>query len=158
LERRMNKHHSAKELDRAFKGLVRLRRRLGFPAWSTFPECDKGMQGRAPEYGTWREYLESRASGSANTVRNFIYIINEHWGTVPWENAHLVPSNPHDKHGDPVVDDKSTYDPICMHGRPLKGKCHQCDDEAVGDGMPIEGQAPKKRLLRKKKLRKKGGA
>jgi hypothetical protein len=154
----MPKHQSAAAFDRAFSGLVKLRRRLGFPAWKTWAEVDKAMSERGAEEGrTWREFLEGAVKGSANTIRSYTYLINETWGAVPWENAGQIPSTGKDKHTDPVVDGKQPYSPMCKHGLPLRESCAECDNEDVGDGMQMgtDVASLKKRPVKKKRLRRK---
>ncbi len=136
----MPAHEKSAAYDRAFRTLVRLRRRFGFPTWGTWQEVDKGMQEQAPETGTWHQFCESKAKGSAMQIRSVTFIINSTWGDVPWENAHLISDAGKAKHshGDPVVEGKTPYDPQMPKRKAVKKK-----------------KLAKKKVTRKKVIRRK---
>jgi hypothetical protein len=117
----------------------------------------------AAEGRSWREHVDEETRGQFgwSALRGYVYIVNSTWGSVPWENAHTVPASGQDRFSDPIIDDKSGYEPLCRHGKPLSHQCDKCDEDTVADGggalMDVEGG--KKKLLRKKKVfRKKGGS
>ena len=121
------------------------------------------MQEQAPETGTWHQFVESKAKGSAMQIRSVTFIINSTWGNVPWENAHLISDAGKAKHshGDPVVEGKTPYAPKCNHGLMLTATCPDCKLEAMADGdVPIrkvvKKKAMKKKVTRKKVIRRKG--
>lgn len=105
--------------DRAFTAVVKARRKYGFPAWNTWQEMDADAEKHmAPEGATWPAHI---GISEYSQLRAFVYIINETWGPVPWQNAHTVPTGSKGvAHSDPVVAKKAP--PPKPAAKPLPAK------------------------------------
>ncbi len=143
----MGRHETIEAYNRAFTGIVRLRRRFGFPAWRTLEELNKGLDQRAPDVGTWRQFIEGKAQFATARLQAFYYICEETQGQVQWRHAHTVAPLKVDAYPDPQ----------CRHGASLDTKCGKCDEAAALNDRTVRTSVPaaKKPLIKKKKLRRK---